>query len=345
MTTNKPLLIIGCYLDTDVKKGILRKNLEMLNQSFDVLLASHYPVDADIQRLAKYTMYDSNNDIDVIGHSLMWYHYDGVYFERHQPRTINASLAVYHLIRNSLPFAKTIGYDSFFYVEGDLLFHEKDINVLFELMDTTVAENKSACFFKSFEDKNWIDCQLFYSDIDFFMYNVPVIPNLEEFNKISDKLGTGRIIEPLLYKLLYSPYSHKVKLIEHHPVHKLPNSSLNCTGASHNPHSKNFMDVGYYDSKNKVFVRYTVGILRLIDTNDICIVYHREGTPLPNCKVYINNEVVLTVNNIPTTVIHTIWKGTSDTLDVVLVDNDDVINNIVVTREYIMNNVDFVQSR
>ena len=144
---NKQLLIIGCYLDTDIKKEIMRRNLNTLKEQFDVLIASHYPIGEELQHLAKYSVYDSNNNMGEQGGYIIWYSSNSVYYQRHIAVSRNPSYAVYQLIRSPLLFAKSQGYSSFIYMEGDLIVHKTEIDKLLNLKTNATTENKRACFF------------------------------------------------------------------------------------------------------------------------------------------------------------------------------------------------------
>jgi hypothetical protein len=59
----RDLIIIGSYPNTKLSEEVLIKCISSLKDKFDIALATHYPVDKEIQNLVDYYIYDSYNHL------------------------------------------------------------------------------------------------------------------------------------------------------------------------------------------------------------------------------------------------------------------------------------------
>jgi hypothetical protein len=344
---NRPLLIIGCYPNTDVKKEILRKNLHTLKNTFDIVLTSHFPVDIELQSISKYVIYDSVNDIPHTTPVTLWNDYGNVYIEYAMPIIYNPGYSVYRQLKNALRLVKDIGYDSFFYMEGDVLIDIADIDKILELQYNVKKESKSAGFFTLTDATSfphWWDCQLFYSDVDFFLHNTPVLLSSDEYDKYCEKIGTGEhSLESFLYHLLYFPHTDKIMKIDMTVDKYLSNSVINLTSVNDKDTPQKFK-VQYYNHDKKTLISYKIYILKLQHTNSIFAVCQNGGLEyVPDIELYINNNLILSVKNNPWHLVYASVTDSSDTLDIQLLDSNKLIKQYTVSRDEILNNYDFIR--
>lgn len=289
----KDLLIIGCFLDKDIKKTLVRENIKTLESQFDILLSSHFPIDADIQKLAKYCIYDSNNDIIQQAPYYIWNYYNGVYSQHHAKVSWNPSFAVYQLIRNPLWFAKNLGYTSFYYMEGDMLVGANDIQKIVELKSTATSQNKMASFFHTYPHRPWWDCQLFYSNIDFFLANAPVLDDSTQFIKHCHQIGNFVDIEMFLHTHLYANNPNKVHRLEVTPYDYMPSSQLNLT-AVNSLKTQNTIELSQYFKSTQSVVHGYVSLVRLLDTHRIFLVCTLNRNPHNHrIDILIENTILL----------------------------------------------------
>lgn len=347
----KQLLIIGCYLDTELKHEILSKNVSRLKDSFDIMLVSHLPISEEFQKLVKYIIYDSNNDVKFDEGYIQYFLHGSVYYQRHMYYSINPSCAVYKNIRNALPFAKSVGYDSFFYMEADTLISEKDIGNLFNLKKTAEEEKKSACFFNTYK-KDWLEFWLFYSEIDFYMYNTPVLHTFDEFEDYCNRIGsypTG-VVEFLVYHLLYMNHPNKIKVLPDSLLDYFPNSNFNITRSDKSfNESENSLKIAYYNEEIDKFIDYNISIAKLIDTNRIFIIYSKGGwtsdksIPKTDIKVYVNDNIVLTIDNPDTSFECGEYIGQGTVMDIKVVDCGHVMKQHVISPLAVLDNKDYIK--
>jgi beta-1,4-mannosyl-glycoprotein beta-1,4-N-acetylglucosaminyltransferase len=340
----KNILIIGCYLDTEIKKEVLRKNLKTLKNTFDILLVSHHPIDAEFQQLAKYIIYDSNNDVVDSSGGYNWIANKDIYMQHHPESFIDPSYAVYQLIRTPLPFIKMLGYDSFFFMEGDLFISDRDVSQLLKLKAKTISDRKSAYFFnKETTSTPWWDCQLFYSEIDFFLSNTPTLLSLQQFRQYSKQVGADANIESLLYHLLYFTHTHKVLQLQMSVDQCMVNSQLNITTANiTKDNNTNLIEVGYYDEIVGKFIKFTIHILKLVDTDSIFLVYKGYDNLYPlHAQVFINGHSKLTINN--TDFMYQEITTDETLFDVKIVNNGNCLKSRIVNKKDVLDSPDFIK--
>jgi hypothetical protein len=338
----RPLLIIGCYLNTDAKKQILYKNLCVLKDSFDIVLTTHYPIGTEFQQLVTHIVYDSVNDIPTRETIKVWFDYQNYYIENYLFEVYNPSYSVYRQIRNALRFTKEIEYDSFFYMEGDIVVNRVDIDKILELQSGAIKENKSATFFKV-KNEPWWDCWLFYSEIDFFLHNTPKLSSSAEFTKYCERIGAGNFLESFLYHLLHFPHTHKTKQLEMKVEEYMTNSlvSLTSVNDADKPHLFSIM---YFDETSDKLMHYSISLLKLENTNEVFVTYKQhtyEASPVVD--LYINDMLVLDIKNIYLGHIYAKYTGSDDVLRIKLVDSGKIMKEYSVTREQILSSPDFIK--
>lgn len=333
----KQLLIIGSYLDAEVKKDILRKNINTLRDDFDILISSHYPVDVEFQNNTRYVVYNSNNDLKKCDGFIVWYRYNNVYQQWYYDASYNPSYAVYQLIRPAVLFAKSLGYESFLYMEGDMSVSKTDSKKLMELKEHTVLENKRACFFNGLMP--WWDCQLFYSEIDFFIHNTPALNSFDEFTDYSNKIGSKNFLEALLYKLLYTPNEQHIREIPLQVQSYMNNSLLNLTEVN-NGFKNNKIEMSEINSAEE-YIQYTINVLKLQNTDRIFLSYRKISSTFPKLDVYVNDTLCLSVRDSTEFMVVEIFP--SDEFNIKLVHDGKLVKESTLTKENILTTPDFIK--
>lgn len=170
----KNCLIITSYPSNEYKLNILRKLLDSIKQfsknskeKFDIILCSQFPIqDKEILTSVDYFLYDNDN-------LESFYNYGDVYtFDFHWRFVLNNNIQftdifdnTYHfmlwkLIHMGLNFSNSMGYDFFYYLEGDSeILSENFFNKIIKLKHDTIDKDKDIVLF------NMDD-----SEIDFFIF-------------------------------------------------------------------------------------------------------------------------------------------------------------------------------
>jgi hypothetical protein len=194
----KNLLIVGSYPSTEVGEDILSSALKQVNLEFDVLLATHCPVNKDIQGLVKYFIYDIRNECLEKDPTTNFYaDYPEFSFKLYKPKgTKDHSYPVYRSILNAVNMLGS-QYDSFYYMEGDCVFSIEDIHKIKHFEKICEQENKEAVFF---EFPQFLSSFVFYSKMKFFKDTFNMSNSPEEYYYHARSIGSYGALENFLYK-------------------------------------------------------------------------------------------------------------------------------------------------
>lgn len=189
----RDLMIVGAYPNTPYSIEVLRQCIASLHSEFDVMLVTHYPAPIDIQHGVKYYVYDNRNEL-IKNHSIsIWVDTPNFYAEIYPLSEYgHHGYAVYSLIRNGISLMKD-HYDSFFYSEGDCIWHPNDVQKLKAIKQKTHTQGKQSWFHRQNYDS--LDCLVFYSTISFYedVFRVCTTPKMYE--DVSTKIGVVGMLE------------------------------------------------------------------------------------------------------------------------------------------------------
>jgi hypothetical protein len=275
----KELVVIGAYPNTDKGIQILKECILSFKDEFDILLCTHHPADKEIQSLVDYYIYDIRNELVKNSNIFFWADYPAFYCEIFDDKTdTHHSFAVYRQIMNAINFAKDY-YDSFFYVEGDCIFDKSDIEKLKVLKSLTKEQNKESCFFYFPE---FLSTLVFYSTMDFFVETFPFTKTVDEYNFVSQKIGSYGVLENFLYRNLEtSNNTNKILKMENmFPTHYFENSKLGLNS--------------FFEGQVNFMKSFKSHIARVEGTDDLVLVYVNNNTGIYKSplKVKINGKLI-----------------------------------------------------
>ena len=186
----KKIVIIDTYPCTYLQEDILIECIERIKPlGYSIMIVSHYPVSLKIQKLVNYYIYDDKNYFlppEMTPH--FWFDTDAFYV-----RIFNSghSLAITRNIQTSLNFAKSMGYEFFYFCEFDVLFARNELVSLNSFADQMIEEQKKMVFFKPL---TFIECGshvyetlLFGGDVNYFLNKFQPPIDLDDWNK--QKMG------------------------------------------------------------------------------------------------------------------------------------------------------------
>lgn len=199
---NRDLVIIGGYPSDENRISVLKETILSLNSHFDILLCTHYPADVELQKLVNYYVYDDRNEFFENDSVYMWAVCPDFYFEYYYGENgwKHHSYAIYKSILNGVSFAQNY-YDDFYYLEGDSIFSESDIQKIKDIKSITSNSNKDALFFCVGEH---IQTIFFYSKINFFNDTFPKCKNVQEYKDEYQKINSFGVLENFFYRTLQS---------------------------------------------------------------------------------------------------------------------------------------------
>lgn len=195
---NKPLLITSSHPSTEDGERILKSVLGQLTDDFDVLLASHCPVNKELQQMVKYFVYDHRNEmIDQDPQVHFWADYPKFFFKIHKEEgTKHHSYAVFRSMMNAV-YLMSDYYDDFVYIEGDCFFSKEDILKLKQFRTICNYEKKEAVFFKYHE---FLSSLIFYSKMKFFKEIYAFPKTSQEYEKHCKNIHSYGTLENFLYQ-------------------------------------------------------------------------------------------------------------------------------------------------
>lgn len=195
---NKPLLITSSHPSTEDGERILKSVLGQLVDEFDVLLASHCPVNKELQQMVKYFVYDHRNEmIDQDPQVHFWADYPKFFFKIHKEEgTKHHSYAVFRSMMNAV-YLMGDYYDDFVYIEGDCFFSKEDILKLKQFRTICNYEKKEAVFFKYPE---FLSSLIFYSKMKFFKEIYAFPKTAQEYEKHCKNIHSYGTLENFLYQ-------------------------------------------------------------------------------------------------------------------------------------------------
>jgi hypothetical protein len=267
----KELVILGAYPNNDIGIDILKKSIRSLNEHFDVLLVTHYPVDSEIQFLVKYFIYDHRNEFLKNETIHFWADYPNFYAEVYDNKTdTHHSFAVFRNIMNAVNFIKDC-YDDFFYIEGDCIFDERDIQNIKHMKRICNDENKYASFF-TFPD--FLSSLLFYSKVSFFQENFKFCKSTNEYELYCDEIGSYGALENYLYcSVNWHNNFDKIHILKNvMPPDYFPNSSIAINS--------------FFEGKVEFYKSFRCDFVKVDGTESIAL-------------VYVNNNAVMSKDELP----------------------------------------------
>jgi len=146
----KNIFVVSSYPSTDKKFSILKECLRSVRKikEFDILLTTNYPItDPEIYTLTDYIIWDKI-DIQTVTEYGIFPTYGWQLIGSNFTATTSFDNA-YHFdlhraLHNGVNFAKGLGYEFFYYLEGDC--EILDTNNLLEKRDRMFVENKKLMF-------------------------------------------------------------------------------------------------------------------------------------------------------------------------------------------------------
>ena len=222
----KTLYIIDTYPSSKRQVEILNNCIDSIKlMGFDIMITSHLPIDEQTTSKVEYVIYDHDN-------SFLLPEYTPFYWLKNQSFDVHIfnaghTLPICRNIKNGINMAKILGYDSFVFMESDIIFDKIDLERLDFMLYKMDTLNKKMLFFKPEEyrgtDNSYVyETLLFGGKTDFFLdiFQPPV--NLKEwlFKEM------GYTLEQSFYEKFHH-LEHDFLIINNHSSEIFGNSQVN----------------------------------------------------------------------------------------------------------------------
>jgi len=197
----KDLVVIGSYPSNELSKNILKECISKLNNTFDIVLSTHYPVNEEVQKLTNYYVFDAFNGlIETNDNPIIWFQNDIFYLQVKHIK--NHAYSAYSCMVSGVELLQS-KYEHFYFINGDTLIDSLDISKLFELKQLMLDKKKKAVFFKEFS--GMVDSKIFLSEIKFFLETIATTKTKDDFIQYNQ-----RFTAPYVPYVLESFFSERI---------------------------------------------------------------------------------------------------------------------------------------
>jgi len=203
---HEEVVIIGTYPNLKSRVELTKQTIEslkLLNRK--IMLISHYPVDADIQRMCDFYIYDAENPLTHHSYYTRFFRHTGNY---HLEMNINGlkhsnqSLTVLINLFTAAKAAKQLGYKRFFYTTYDVVLDERDAPTVHGALARTQATSRAYLGTLNTPFGKGIQTNGMAFDIDYFISTFDDVRTSDDYNRVCAKTGAQNFLEDYMVKKL-----------------------------------------------------------------------------------------------------------------------------------------------
>jgi len=171
----KPIIVISTYPSNKKLFNLLEQCIDMISKlNYDILIVSHLPIPKTIQTKVNYVLYDSVNELLEPKNSPHIFFVDELF--QYKYYIGSHALPITRNIKSSLNFAKSLGYDSYLFLDSDIVFNTENIEQIKTLISEAKINNKKMILFNPEEfivhDCNYKNEGSFFIETDFFIGDI-----------------------------------------------------------------------------------------------------------------------------------------------------------------------------
>lgn len=215
---NEELVIVGTYPNLKHRANLTKECIEKLRPlGRKIMLLSHYPVDAETQRLVDYYIYDAHNPLTHHSYYTRFYNYTDAYNADifiNALKDSNQSLTVLTNLFNGFKAAKNLGYKRVFYLTFDYLLHPNDLPIVETSFASINYNNKAYLGTLATPFGRGIQTNGMTFDVDFFLNTFDDVRSADEYNVICSKIGSQNFLEDYMIKALSQYHEGLYTLID-----------------------------------------------------------------------------------------------------------------------------------
>jgi hypothetical protein len=253
------VIVLGTYPNLKSRIQLTKDTIESLKPlGRKIMLISHYPVDADIQRMVDYYIFDAYNPLCHHSYYTRFYRHTNEY---HADMNINGlkhsnqSLTVLINLFTASKLAKQLGYKRYFYTTYDVILHEKDIAVVDESFQKVSENNTAFLGTNNTPFGKGIQTNGMTFDVDFFLNTFTDVRTANEYNADCEKIGAQNFLEDYMIKKL-NPRINDIVIQHNNEETILKNSGL---GVASNSEYYSILPI-QKEENNFMFYFYTYNV-------------------------------------------------------------------------------------
>ena len=223
------VIVLGTYPNLDSRVQLTKdtiKSLKALGRK--IILISHYPVDADIQRMVDFYLFDAYNPLTHHSYYTKFYRHTN---EFHVDMNINGlkhsnqSLTVLINLFTATKFAKDLGFKRFFYSTYDVIIDERDIPTIEASFEDVAKSNTAYLGTLNTPFGKGIQTNGMTFDVDYFLDVFDDVRTPDDYNRVCQSIGAQNFLEDYLVKRI-NQRTNEVVLINNQQETFLVNSGL-----------------------------------------------------------------------------------------------------------------------
>jgi hypothetical protein len=223
------VLIIGTYPNLKSRVQLTKDTmLSMKALGRKIILISHYPVDAEIQRMVDFYLFDAYNPLTHHSYYTRFYRHTNEFHVDIQINGLkhsNQSLTVLINLFTATKFAKDLGFKRLFYSTYDVILDERDIPTIEESFENVSKSNTAYLGTLNTPFGKGIQTNGMTFDVDFFLNLFDDVRNPDEYNKVCQSIGAQNFLEDYMVKKINTKVN-EVTLINNHEETFLKHSGL-----------------------------------------------------------------------------------------------------------------------
>lgn len=189
----KTCFVVNYWADTNDKVDMVCTLLSQLKvTNIDLVYTSLTPINENINKLVKYSLYHKDNDLislfDILNHKdIVVYNTDsydpgnGNLFYSVPLNYREVSFSVFKQLLLNLRYLKNLGYTHFHFMVGDCSISENEIRYFDIISESCKLLNKKSYFEDLSGRFDGYGAVYFYSEIDFFINHLPIVNTKFEY--------------------------------------------------------------------------------------------------------------------------------------------------------------------
>jgi glycosyltransferase involved in cell wall biosynthesis len=223
------VIVIGTYPNLKSRVQLTKETIQSLKiLGRKIVLISHYPVDADIQRMVDYYIFDAYNPLTHHSYYTRFYRHTNEYnvdVNINGLKHSNQSLTVLVNLFTATKFAKDLGYKRFFYTTYDVILNELDAPTIEASFQSVEQSNTAYLGSLKTPFGRGIQTNGMTFDVDFFLNLFDDVRTSDDYNRVCYNIGAQNFLEDYLVKKINTRINDVV-LIDNPQETLLVNSGL-----------------------------------------------------------------------------------------------------------------------
>jgi hypothetical protein len=182
------VIVIGTYPNLKSRVQLTKETIQSLKiLGRRIVLISHYPVDADIQRMVDYYIFDAYNPLTHHSYYTRFYRHTNEYnvdVNINGLKHSNQSLTVLVNLFTATKFAKDLGYKRFFYTTYDVILNELDAPTIEASFQSVEQSNTAYLGSLKTPFGRGIQTNGMTFDVDFFLNLFDDVRTSDDYNRV-----------------------------------------------------------------------------------------------------------------------------------------------------------------